>query len=211
MKINVLDNHIHASFDNYGCIYFSFNEFDSKSYQLNINARNKLYLDYYDFNIQNKNVCFDKKFLIEQNKLKKKAQENINLAKQELEDEEDEIYVPEDEDLFLEGSEVVDDDIFDVNDGEETEGSTESTFEFYNNSQIATSIKIMERDVEIDALYNSYVYEDNKLVSMARSCFSGYIIKLYNTGVIQFRPIGGKEINYRLTLTEYGLDLVVCD
>lgn len=186
-----------VSFDNYGNVFLSLNEYDDKCYQVCVDAKNRLYLDYYDHKIINKNYSFDKKFLVEQKNLKKKIQEKMESAKEEDDAEEEEIYIPEDEDLYLEGDEEYNDDIFDINDGID-EDNDESTFEFYKNSQLTTTIQIMERDVSINSLYNTYVYENDSLVSMARSCFSAYILKIYDNGTILFRPIGSAEQPYKI-------------
>lgn len=198
MKVICKDQVIYISIDTIGNLYLSLLEYDNRCYQININARNELYLDHYDHNITSLDPWPCKPFLVEENNLKKKIE--TECAEEEEEDDEEEIYIPEEENIYLEAEEY-NDDIFDVN---EDTINDEYDFDFFANN---SNMKVLERDNDIGALYNSYVYEDSKLIFMSRSN-TAYIVKLYNDATILFRPIGSREIKYNIIITDNNINIL---
>lgn len=203
-----LCNNIVVSLDVIGNMYLSISENDDMCYQLGINGKDELYLDYFNYTILNNNIYPCKPFLVEENNLKKKVEEDLEELN-ELEDfddeEEEEIYIPEDEDIFLEKEEEYNYDIFNEDEDEEDE----YYFDFYsNNKNNNIETKIIERNEDIGALYNSYIYKNSELILLSRSHSSTYIIKIYNDNTILFRPIGSREKKYIIVLESNIIKLV---
>ena len=205
----MISNNIYISLDNYGNIYLSLEEHSARAYQICIDAKNRLYLDYYDFMVINKNLLIDKKFMVEQNNLKKRIKEEINAAKEEEDIDDDcveDIIVPEIEDVVFENTNDDTDYIFDIDEGKDDDPN-QTAFIVYSNNAIKTPVSIEERDCYVNALYDTYIYENLQLVTVSRSHFSGYIIKIYSDGIIRFRQVGGREQSMKMVATDNGIEL----
>lgn len=203
MKINIDNTQIHISFDKYGNLYLSNNKMDNECYQINVNNKNQLYLDYYNYNIIKKYENIYKKFGIEEQHLKKKINkeiENIKIEDPECDEEEEEIYIPEDESLYIENDNDNDND----NDNYNICYNNGEDFEFF---ALATKkLNIFKRNENIQALYNTYVYVNNELQIMSRSIDSCYILKIYDD-IIYFRAIGSKEYKYKITTLDNKINI----
>lgn len=206
-----LYNNIIVTLDIYGNMYFSMSENDDECYQLNINGKDELYLDYFKYTILD-NISYPcKPFLVEENNLKKQVEKDLEELN-ELEDiddeDEEEIYIPEDEDIYLEKEDDYNCDIFNADNDEFCD---EYYFEFYSNNKNNannTETKIIERNEDIGALYNSYIYKNTELILLSRSNSSTYIVKIFNDATILFRPIGSKEKKYYLVFESNIIKLV---
>lgn len=197
MKING----IYVSLDNFGNVYLSVNKHDDICYQICIDAKNRIYLDYYSFNVINKNLLADKKFMIEQNNLKKKIQKNVDDVKNEEdydEDDDPDVIFPETVDVMFENSDPESDDIFEDDDYD----PHESTFVIYSNKNDTNVVAIEERDCYINSLYDTYIYDSTKLVTISKSFFSGYVLKINSNGILSFRQVGCREYNVRIVLRD---------
>jgi len=198
------------SFDFYGNMYIE-NISDNKIYQVNIDGRNKPYLERGDYSIIDnlkqvkrktfklfdKNVCLKTKL---QEKLK---EDKFDFDAYDPEDDEEYVdYYPEDDDhiddnIDSDSDGIIDEDLINKY------GENNLQFSFWGNDDI----KIHQRENgDIMSLYDTYIYDQYQNLifkSCAKNDSSVYRMKIDNsTNSIIFRPIGFQEIIYKLLLDE---------
>lgn len=201
------------SFDLYGNLYF-FN--DKNTYQVNIDGRNNVVLDRGDYPVIDGSANVYKIKHLDENSLKNKIRtENQDNEEHSDGDEEDEIerndytYYPEDSDhLHIDDpnmyqQEYINEDIINQY------GEHNLPFVFWEPDGLdLTQIKITNRqDCDIMALYDTYIYDvNNRLMFKSHSPDNSsiYVIRIYPTGELYFRPIGNTEKKYILNTNEIG-------
>ena len=204
------------SFDPFGNLYL---ENNGKVYQANISGKHILYLEQGLFDIIKSYNSKIKKIdlLDKQNSLKVKIQKKIDRQDdEEMFDSDDEYYIdnkdeidyhPEDNDYYHDDSDD-DDDTYEIIDDDNINryGDMNSEFSFMNND---IEIKINYRENgDVMALYDTYIYNNDKLVFCCRSKDDSSIYRLRIIGDnIYFRLIGDREQKYTVKVSNEALDL----
>lgn len=216
MHLNINGLIITVSFDPYGSLYIDHNQ---KTYQVNITGTGLPSLEEGTYQIIKPYIKEFKKIIpIDktnplQKKLKKKIEkhdnEDDNNSDEEyfLEDENDNNYYPEDQDHVNEEENNSDDDISIDGDTIEKYGEYNHKFDFWNNGDI----NIYNReDGDITAIYDTYIYDSNKLIFKSHSMDDSSIYRfvIHNNGDILFRPIGGIERKCKLIFANNELILL---
>lgn len=195
-------NEIIIDFDPYGNLYI---EHAQKTYQVNISGNSLPILDQGLYTIIQPYVKEFKQIIHTdidnplQQKLKKKIEnnENDNSDDEYFLDEQNNDYYPEDHDHDITNKDEEDDNISIDCDTIEKYGEYNYKFDFWNNNNIAINYR---EDGDITALYDTYIYDDNKLIFKSHSIdnTSIYRFRIYKNGDILFRLIGGTERKCKL-------------
>lgn len=228
------------SFDIYGNLYiYTNNKKDSKTYQVNISGKNEIYLESNNYEILNKYDGKLNTFMLldKNNSLKTKIKnlkiernsENLddNLDHDETEYDSEEEYDLEGDkikqDYYPEDNDHLDNNNDNDNDSDGTEIYDEDNIKMYGQSNLQFSFwtQNIENDIDINervngdimALYDTYIYDNNDNLifkSSSRDASSIYRIKIYQRGDIFFRPIGYKEMKYKIINENDVLSFVIC-
>lgn len=221
MDISVKTTHeehkiFQITFDEYGGLYFSD---QSSTYQVNVSAKNTLYADKGNYTINSKtNIARNNFKLVErEHSLKRRVNEAEYDDDEEDEDDDEyqniEKYYPEDLDYTENLDNNSDDDV--NNDGrfqydrlgdyiieENIEMYGIDNKKFIFSSSMNDEIVYSRVDGDISALYDTYIYDDTdqlRFKSNSQDDSSIFRLKLYMSGTILFREIGGNEACYELS------------
>ena len=203
-----------SSFDFYGNLYFT--STGDKSYQVNIDGKNNLFLEEGIYKIlSNEEInrkglvvtkgmdSLSNKILTENENCDNEDNEYNPYSDEDNEKEENDYY-PEEDDYYL--SDESDSETYDLiyEDIEKKFGNHNKRFNFFSiRKNLDDDELINSREHgDVCALYDTYIYDHNMLCfkSSAQNNDSCYRIKLYSNGNIIFRPIGYSEQNYKLIL-----------
>jgi len=180
---------IKISFDEFGNLYFEDNYI---IYQININSKNNLYADIGDYKLlSNENNFKKSKFSLDK-KLTKKIKNDLDNNYFE------ENYYPEDNEYY-EYSFINDDhDIYYNEDVIKKYGTNNQPFNFSTNNTYNIFPVNNRENGHVMALYDSYVYKNNKLLFKSNSYNneSYYRLNIHLEGYIYFRPIGNSITKY---------------
>jgi len=183
MEITVDNKKIIILFDRYGNIYL---ENNNNLYELEIDKKNNPIITNINNNKQEEILNINK-ITINKNKLQQKIIDEDNEEYKEIEDKE----------YTINGKikEIIIDE-----DNINEYGIYNKPFIFYSPKYSET--KIIDMDQNISALYDTYIYENNTLIFVSKSCEeeSIYRLILHTNGIIQFRNIGENNRQYRLNI-----------
>lgn len=230
IKTNTNDDHqlkmLTISFDLYGNLYFHENNDQLKAYQLNISGRNIPHLHFGDYEIITKYSEKIKTFSVLDKNNSLKAKIKFKIEKEQNEYEEFEYnsdddydldgdnkvdYYPEDNDHLNNEDSNDDSNDIDIMDEENIKlyGQNNRKFTFWNNT-FDNLIPIFDRnDGDIMALYDVYIYNNDKLVFKSNSPDNTSIYRFrinISNGDIYFRPVGYPEKQFTLNLNNESLE-----
>jgi hypothetical protein len=189
------------SFDMYGNLYLTIQD---KSYQINVDGKNKPYAEPGEYKIlENKKVRLNKIRLNDRGiTLSNKAQHNIEKNNDVVNEDREEFIFPEEQGYTVDNnSDSYGDDLIDE-DNIMKYGEMNKHFDFSHIND-SNNIPINNReDGDISALYDTYLYDKSRLCfkSSSKDNQSIYRIRLHNDGTFVFRPIGQREVVYKLYL-----------
>jgi hypothetical protein len=218
IEININGNkqsqHLMISFDEYGNLYLNDSANQNQAYQLNISGKNIPYFDFGYYKIISEYTGKAKTFVaLDKDSLKTKIKTEIerefdNYNSDDEYDLENNIdYYPEDTDYLNnedenENGDENENENGDENEDDYNENEDNHKFTFWTNI-INNQFSIFNRENgDIMALYDVYIYKDDKLMFRSNSIDNSsiYRFKINVNGDIHFRPIGHVEKKFKLEL-----------
>lgn len=205
--------------DQFGNIYF---RHSNSIYQLNVDGKNNIYFEKYnEADINKINQKIGKFTNLNDTSLRAKVKQEKEKYKYQLDDideddEDDENYYDDTYNkYYLENSNI----LIDENCNDESEefideennknfGEGNKKFNFYSSVEHIVDIHDIEK---IAALYDTYIYNiHDQLIfkSNSRDNESLYILKIYASGKIFFRPIGAHDKQYKLIINNNELKCI---
>lgn len=220
IPVNIYNNseadpiRLKISYDYYGNVYidasclkedtFFLPSVKDYIYQLNIDGYNNLFMEPGTYKIYDTDIT-KKTYELKHIEPKPKPESEPKLELEPtLEEEEEPEYFPEEDQYYINKNDDSDNEYI-YEDIEKQYGVYNKRFNF---SSSITCIPIeMREDGEVSALYDSYIYNNNNVCMVSNSANEDtyYRIKLHmDTGIIQFRPLGGEEKTYKLYIKPTG-------
>lgn len=183
------------NFDEFGNLYI---ENNINIFQINISGKNFPYAELGNFaklslsNLPINNITIQEK----NNQLKDQVDQEENSSEESPELD----YFPEESEYFLNSPDCTNSEESFDDENIKIYGINNKKFKFYSDNQ--NKIIYKRENGDITALYDTYIYNQEKLkfVSNSAEQDSIYRLNIHTNGYLFFRPIGYPEINYKLFL-----------